>query len=68
MPKTFDQYRDDIAADSHTETQNVDSAASDGGYASLKVDELRELADQRGIDHAGLKKAEIIDALEAAGA
>lgn len=30
----------------------------------MKVPELRELADEKGIDHDGLKKAELVSALE----
>lgn len=58
-PKTFDQYRADIDADSHVGTQSP----LDDDLESLTVPQLRELADERRIDHAGLKKAELVEAL-----
>jgi hypothetical protein len=40
-------------------------AATEGeGYEAMKVAELRDLAAERGIDHDGLKKAELVEALE----
>jgi hypothetical protein len=37
-----------------------------GGLDAMKVADLRQLADELGVDHAGLKKAELVEALEAA--
>lgn len=42
-----------------------DQAAGDDGLDDLTVAELRERAEAAGIDHAGLKKSEIRDALRA---
>jgi hypothetical protein len=45
-----------------------DEAAGEagGGLDAMKVADLRQLADELGVDHAGLKKAELVAALEAA--
>ena len=53
---------DEVAGDPDT--------AADGaeGYDALKVAELRQIADERGIEHEGLKKAELVEALEDADA
>jgi hypothetical protein len=49
-----------------TQAEGTTDDATDGGYDSMKVTELRALADDRGIDHDGLKKDELVEALEQA--
>lgn len=64
MPKTFDQYREDIERDSHSETQD-DTPATPEGLDALTVVELREIAKEHGVAASGLNKAELIDAIRA---
>lgn len=59
---------DDDIADSLLEQIDLYQLAPAGGYGRQKVDELRGLAAARGIDTGGLKKPDIIAALEAADA
>lgn len=59
---------DDDIADSLLEQSDLYQLAPTGGYSKQKVDELRDLATARGIATEGLKKPDIIAALEAADA
>jgi hypothetical protein len=47
-----------------TEAAPKEAEYSDDDINDLNVSELRELADQRGIDHAGMNKAELREALK----
>lgn len=47
----------------HPDPTPEPTQGGDAGLEALTVRELRDLADERGIQHAGLKKAELVRAL-----
>lgn len=44
----------------------IDTTSDDDGLDDMKIADLRELAEQRGIDHTDMSKAELREALRAA--
>lgn len=47
--------------------QNEGAGSSEGSETNYTVSELKEIAETNGVNISGLKKAEIIEALRAAG-
>lgn len=53
-----------LADKGYIESENPAVRAANYYLEDMKVPELRELADEKGIDHAGLKKAELVSVLK----
>lgn len=67
LVESAEQYavRAAVADPTHEIVEPV-AAAPDADLEAMKVAELRSLADDLGVDHAGLKKADLVAALDAA--
>lgn len=55
-----------FSVEEEAETEDVGAEASDDGYDDMKIAELRNLADASGINHDGMTKSELRDALRKA--
>lgn len=56
--------RTPTASESHDDTERSAEDPTHEGYDGMKVAELRSLADDRGLEHDGLKKDELVELLE----
>lgn len=53
-----------LADKGYIESDNPATRATNYHLEDMKVPKLRELADEKGVDHEGLKKAELVSALK----